>query len=178
MNKANNKRRRESQMRIERAFVNAIQTKELNEIFVTDICKEANVNRTTFYANYIDIYDLADKIKKHLGNEVANIFSEEEKEQGNTQENFLKLFTHIKENPIFYKIYFKLDTDSTFQVTENMVKEAAQYFKKSGYEKYLDYHVEFFRNGLNAVIKKWLAGGCKETPQEISEIFVREYSRY
>lgn len=36
--------------------------------------------------------------------------------------------------------------------------------------KHIDYHIEFFRTGLNAVIKKWLSNGCKETPKEINEL--------
>ncbi|MEE1049483.1 MAG: TetR/AcrR family transcriptional regulator, partial [Clostridia bacterium] len=56
MNVKNNKRRRESIDKIEKAFLNMLLTKELNEISVTQICKETNLNRSTFYANYIDIY--------------------------------------------------------------------------------------------------------------------------
>lgn len=40
--------------------------------------------------------------------------------------------------------------------------------------KYIDYHIGFFRAGLNAVIKKWLNSGCKETPEEINEIITSE----
>ena len=60
MNTANNRRRRESVERIEKVFIDMLQTKELNEISVSDICKQAGLNRTTFYANYTDIYGLAD----------------------------------------------------------------------------------------------------------------------
>ena len=63
MNTTNNKRKKDSQERIEKIFVELLQYKELNEVSVTDICKLANINRTTFYNNYLDIYDLADKIK-------------------------------------------------------------------------------------------------------------------
>lgn len=48
MNKANNKRKKASQMKIEKIFVELIQEKELNQISVTDICKLAKINRTTF----------------------------------------------------------------------------------------------------------------------------------
>ena len=65
MNTPNNKRKRESQEKIQKVFIELIQTKEINEITVSDICKKAKLNRTTFYSNYIDIYDLADKIKKN-----------------------------------------------------------------------------------------------------------------
>ena len=56
MNMKNNKRKRESMQKIEQVLVEFLQTKELNQISVSDICKKAGLNRSTFYANYIDIY--------------------------------------------------------------------------------------------------------------------------
>lgn len=55
MNVKNNKRRRESQDKIEKAFVELLQTREIKEITVSDIIKLTGLNRSTFYANYIDI---------------------------------------------------------------------------------------------------------------------------
>jgi hypothetical protein len=42
--------------------------------------------------------------------------------------------------------------------------------------KYMEYHIEFFRNGLNAIIKLWMDGGCKESPEEMVEILRQEYN--
>ena len=64
MNTPNNKRKKESIERIEKVFISLLQTNELNEISVSDICKLAGLNRTTFYANYTDIYGLA--IEYHM----------------------------------------------------------------------------------------------------------------
>lgn len=66
MNTKNNKRKRESKQKIEQVLMKFLQTKELNQISVSDICKKANLNRSTFYANYADIYELADTIKEKL----------------------------------------------------------------------------------------------------------------
>ena len=48
--------------------------------------------------------------------------------------------------------------------------------KKLYDDKYIDYHMEFFKAGLNAIIKKWLSNGCKESPEEIESILKSEYS--
>lgn len=66
MNTSNNKRKRVSQEKIEKIFLQMIQTKEISEIRISEICKQAKINRTTFYANYIDIYDLADKVRERM----------------------------------------------------------------------------------------------------------------
>ena len=51
MNVKNNRRRRESIERIEKAFIELLQTRELNEISVSDHCKICELLRSTFYAN-------------------------------------------------------------------------------------------------------------------------------
>ncbi len=169
MNTKNNKRRRESVERIEKAFVELLQIKELKEITVSDICKITGLNRSTFYANFLDIYDLADKLREKLEADFSELFHEDEEER----EAFgaLKMFTHIKENQIFYKTYFKLGYDEQHKVLVYDVKRAESDFGN----KNLKYHIEFFRNGINAIIKMWIEGGCKESPEEMAEILKAEY---
>ena len=170
MNTPNNKRRKNSQEKIERAFVHFLQTKEINEISVTDICKEAKLNRSTFYANYLDVYDLAEKIVQKIENDVFMLYQEERETKNNTND-FLKLFRHIKENQIFYKTYFKLNRDKHF-----IIQQYDTNLSKHMYEdKFIDYHIEFFMAGLNAIVKKWLNNDCKESPEEIDHILKSEY---
>ena len=171
MNISNNKRRKETRDKISKVFITLLQTKEINEISVTDICKLAKINRSTFYVNYLDIYDLADKIGQDLEQDVFSLY-QEERDTNHNSNNFLKLFKHIKDNQIFYKTYFKLKMD------QNIISQEYDYqLSKELYDdKYIDYHMEFFKAGLNAIIKKWLSNGCKESPEEIESILKSEYS--
>ena len=169
MNISNNKKRKKSQEQIERIFLQLIQKKNIDEISVSIICNMANLNRSTFYANYIDIYDLAEKIKKNMENEFAQFqLSNNAKQDSN---GYLNMFRYIKDNQIFFKTYFKLEEISKDIPTQYRVELAEKYYNN----KFIDYHIEFFRAGLNAIIKKWLNNGCKETPEEINEIITSEY---
>lgn len=170
MNIKNNKRRRESVSKIERAFIELLQSRELNKITVSDICKKAKLNRSTFYANYIDIYDLADKIKEYLESEINLLYKDERINKFNSND-YLKLFQHIKDNQIFYKTYFKLGYDNNYKILLYDTVQAEKYFAN----KYIEYHIEFFKYGLNALIKKWLDKNCAETPEEMAEILQSEY---
>ena len=169
MNVKNNKRRRESQEKIERAFIELLQGREIKDITVSDIIKIADLNRSTFYANYIDIFDLADKTREILENEFSNLFADYD--YFNERTGALKMFTHIKENQIFYKTYFKLCYDDKHLISIYDTKRA----EKENISNNINYHIEFFRNGLNAIIKLWLSGGCKESPEEMAEILKKEY---
>lgn len=172
MNTPNNKRRKASQNRIQQAFVQLLEEKELHKISVTDICKLAEVNRTTFYANYLDIYDLADAVQETLELDVASLYQEEHDLSYNSN-NFLKLFQHIYENQPLYKTYFKLGADRRFKLVQYDTEQAMRYYNN----EHMAYHVEFFRSGLNAVLQKWLENGCRETPEQINEIIMLEYRK-
>lgn len=169
MNVKNNRRRRESQEKIEKAFVELLQTRNIKEITVSDIIKITGLNRSTFYANYVDIYDLADKIRDNLENDFTSLFADYD--YYNERSGALKMFRHIKDNQIFYNTYFKLCYDDKHLISIYDPKRA----EKEHIDSNIKYHIEFFRNGLNAIIKMWLAGGCKESPEEMAEVLKQEY---
>jgi len=169
MNVKNNKRRKESQQKIEKAFIELLQIRDIKEITVSDLIKITGLNRSTFYANYIDIFDLADKTREKLECEFSNLFADYD--YFNQRTGALKMFTHIKENQLFYKTYFKLCYDDQHLISTYDVKRA----EKEHIDQNINYHIEFFRNGLNAIIKLWLAGGCRESAEEMAEVLKQEY---
>ena len=170
MNTKNNKRRRESVEKIEKVFVELLQTQELNEITVSDICKRAGINRSTFYANYVDLQELADKIVERLEEDV-NFLYREEIEEGFNSNDYLRLFRHIRDNQLFYKTYFKLGYDRHQTIKRYEISHAAEHFDN----RFIAYHMAFFKSGFNAIVKIWLAGGCVETPEEMDETIRTEY---
>ncbi len=169
MNVKNNKRRKASQEKIEKAFIVLLQNHQLKEITVSDIIKETGLNRSTFYANYLDIYDLADKTREKLEKDFSTLFADYD--YFNERSGALKMFSHIKENQLFYQTYFKLCYDEKHLISFYDPKRA----EKEHMDRNLKYHIEFFRNGFNTIIKMWLAGDCKESPEEMAEVLKQEY---
>ncbi len=169
MNTKNNKRRQHSRDLIEKTFVELLQTKELSEISVSEICKLTGLNRTTFYANYADIFSLADAIREKLELDVQELFENDVSSKFSASD-YLRLFYHIRDNQLFYKTYFKLGYDQG-QISLAELNDTYRVFP----DAYMQYHIAFFRAGFNAVVKMWLDGGCKETPEEIGDIFRSEY---
>lgn len=170
MNVHNNKRRQETIRRIEEVFLECLKTQELSQIKVSHICKKAEINRSTFYANFIDIYDLVDKIQIRLENEVIQLLEQEVYWQC-SDKDFLKLFQHMKENQNLYLFYFKLGSDrkQDLKLCDVCLKDIDLDVE------FVDYHIAFFKNGFNAIVKKWLDGGCEESPQQMKDILLGEY---
>ena len=152
MNTPNNKRKRESMDRIEKVFIELLQTKELNEISVPDI------------------YGLADTIRDNLENKVSDLYKDEIT-RGFNSNDYLKLFRHIKDNQVFYQTYFKLGYDSNYKIIRYDAILARKHFQN----RFIEYHMEFFKAGITQIIKLWLKNGCKESPEAMFEILKSEY---
>lgn len=170
MNTKNNKRRRDSVEKIEKAFVELLQSRDIKEITVSEICTMTGLNRSTFYANFIDVYDLAEKVMKDLQREFSEVFLDYD--YYNERTGAQRMFEHIKENQLFYRTYFKLEEICPSDWLPYDPQRAIDSF---GDDKNLKYHIEFFRSGLNAIIKLWLNGGCLESPFEMAQIIKTEY---
>ena len=169
MNTKNNKRRKASVEKIKSSFLELLKKKDITKITVSDVCEGANINRSTFYANFIDIYDLADKILVELHDEVGGFFGTCAADS-NISVRFEELFKHIKNHQALYLFYFKLgyehrkwDFRAFFDINE------------MEYGENLEYHIEFFKTGFNGMVKMWLENGCKETPQQMRDVLLYEY---
>jgi len=57
----------------------------------------------------------------------------------------------------------------------HMAEKPPKRAEKEHIDRNIKYHIEFFRSGLNTIIKMWLTDGCKESPEEMAEILRAEY---
>ena len=147
MNTHINRRHRETIAAIDTAFVSLLKEKELKDISVSELCESAEVNRSTFYENYTDVFALANAYSEKIEKQIAD--------QPHTDGEFAWIFDYIKANADVFEIYFKLGIS-----------------KKSA-----DYKTLFFRNGVYAVAKMWFEGGCKEPTEQMGEIVKREHTK-
>ena len=81
------------------------------------------------------------------------------------------MFRHIRENQVFYRTYFKLGYDNNYKIVTYDTELGKKYFRN----RFVSYHMEFFKSGLTQIIKLWLQNGCRETPEEMFEIIKSEY---
>lgn len=58
MNTKNNQRFQDMDIRLKSALLELMKDSDFEKITVKQICEKAQVNRSTFYAHYTDIYDI------------------------------------------------------------------------------------------------------------------------
>ena len=64
------KRTEKTRHSIYNAFIEMRSKKALERISVKELCELADINKSTFYAHYLDIYDLSDKIESEITAEI------------------------------------------------------------------------------------------------------------
>ncbi len=64
--KSSHKNAARSRHLIKQAFAELLNEKDMSKITVTDIVERANISRGTFYAHYLDVYDLYAAIQSNI----------------------------------------------------------------------------------------------------------------
>lgn len=73
---AEDRRVRKTKKAILNVFCELTETRKLNEITIKELCARADINKSTFYLHYRDIYDLADSLQNELIRDVCAIIEE------------------------------------------------------------------------------------------------------
>ena len=176
MNIKNNKRYKINSEKIETAFLALILNHKYEDITISQVCKQAGINRSTFYCHYDDINDLIIKIENKFANSMANIFN-----FGLRQNNdaFKEMFKFIKENKYFYKAFLSIsyqtlaETNTKIDILSNVKENKAA---PTSNEIELFYRASFFGAGIKELCRLWLERDCKESPEEMAFILYKEYT--
>ena len=75
------RRVRYTRMVIKESFINLLEKKDISQITIKEICKDADINRSTFYSHYTDQYDLMRKIQDELLDNIRDYLAELEKSE-------------------------------------------------------------------------------------------------
>lgn len=175
MNTKNNQRYKSGDKKIETAFLSLIYNKSYEDIKIIDICKSAQINRSTFYAHYDDINDLVVKIENKFASSVSAIF-----ECGTRWEHqaFVEMFEFIKKNKYFYKAFLNIPyiTFAEKKHKEHILGNIKNENLLKIDDVDLFYRSNFFGAGVKELCRLWLERDCAETPEQMASIISKEYT--
>lgn len=85
---------------LKESFIELLNKKDLNTITIKELCSNADLNRSTFYAHYQDIYQLLDEITKDMASHIP--FAEGIKKY--SIKNIEECIQYIQENKNIYSV--------------------------------------------------------------------------
>lgn len=171
--------------RMDEALLSLLQEKEFGYITVKEVCLRAGVNRSTFYLHYENTADLLEEAVAMIhaqfqasavlgGGEVS--LSEEtplEELFLVTDRRLIPYLEFVRENRHVYKaIHFQMEVFGGEGAYKRFFRTVfSPILSRFGVDRGKhEYVMEFYRNGLAAVLMKWVDGGCRESPEEIAGI--------
>ncbi len=167
-----------------------MKEKPLNKISVTEICSKADVNRSTFYAYYTDIYDLHQKIineffslQKNVIKHIQESIKTKSSLKDFTYQDFYQIIYYylktVEENTDLYKFIFNQNADNTVhvsfgKVTYHTIKDVLNPLIEESRADELKNAFTFVAGGTTAHIMKWVENNC-DTPIEILSAYIAKY---
>ena len=168
------------------ALISLLKKKPYEFITVSEICKTAEVNRSTFYLHYETIGDLLNETTRYLLDGFLSYFSTDTQSVAyNLQDCELHELVFICDTYLTpYFNYIKVHKE-IFQVAltqnklfgfENVYKQMFENIFNPILERFhypsdmRQYVMLYYLNGINAIIVEWLKNGCDKSTNEISKI--------
>lgn len=167
------------------ALVSLLKEKPLEKISVTEVCRRADVNRSSFYKHYLDIYDLMDKLEDEEYEKIYQATLKDIQLSPDMKDTPSRLrqqaLTAIRNNPEFYRLILadpnnrfltRLTKDTYTFLSDEYVpladREALFPMDLRPFEK--ECAIQYLLHGSISVMQLWLENGCKETVDEIDQV--------
>ena len=151
---------------IKKAFVSILAEKELNKVTVREISEKADINRATFYAHYLDVYDLYDKVEQEVLLEWSMLILR--LEESAPDDFFCVLIDHIYDNRDVFEMAFSPKSPGElriklYKVLEGLFRQiTAEKLDTDVRDDRLSYQIRYRAEGCIAVLCKWVTEGFKQ----------------
>lgn len=148
-----------------------LKDKKIKDITVLELCKEASINRTTFYKYFKDIDDLVLKLEENLLEDLKEYIVD-------IKRNFLISYTSkiIETVSIHKDIYARIlseNGDHTFlrrilSLVYNQSIDEWQHLLKKATRSDLEKIYNFIVDGTIGIVEEWIKNDCEEEPTNVS----------
>lgn len=159
---------------IKDSLLKLLETKEIHQVTVTDICKNADINRGTFYAHYKDAFDLLQSMEDELFNQILDYIDETPVEEY-SDSLLLKVIELISENKDLCKVLLCKQSDN--KILDRLIYVASKteieqiYSNSNEFTKaHLNYYIRYVVGGCISIIQAWLENNLPESPSELVKI--------
>ncbi|WP_296113192.1 TetR/AcrR family transcriptional regulator [uncultured Limosilactobacillus sp.] len=177
------KRNTKTKAKIERSFLQLMEDKGFNQLTVKDITQLAQINRSTFYLNYADKYDLLAKIEAKLFQNIHQILKLDKTNSYFDEASILAVLNYALANHRLVKVLTEGDLAS--QVESLLKQEIIAIVEEQLHVNFNQdpivnspYAREIFASSISAIIILWIKRDFQESVEEIMQILesLRQYS--
>lgn len=162
---------------LHQALLALLKTKTLETISVSVLCREAKVNRGTFYLHYTDVGALFDEHILHLLKDLEESYYEPYRHEphlaaSNLDPSTIRIFHHVKKYQPFYEIVFDKKSSLSYYYAlldkiKSLIQESTSIARIE--ERDISLQVAFQANAIMGLLIEWSIGGFDRSPEYMNE---------
>lgn len=171
------KRSLKTRKQLEDVLFDLLKVKDINKITVKEITVLADINRSTFYDHYCDIYDLLESVQNRVLGDIQMINKSVTISSLNSGDlNQLSLLLeYIKDNKEIFNILLNGHGNVQFVASLRKViseKFLKDFIGKSSYPNKEHYTLvsSFFISGCIGLIQNWVKNGSQVPVEQLTKI--------
>lgn len=175
----NDLRVRNTKKRLRQTFAQLMAEKPLQSITVAALCARAEINRSTFYAHYTDIYDLQQKLELEIYSEFQMTLSQVDLTSNSSEDKvpifMLTIFSFLKRNADMCAVFLGPHSDRQFVMNlldtakETTMVQYGQIYKKASSHQ-LELFYTFIAYGCIGLLEYWMKNGFQESVEEMAHL--------
>ena len=154
------------------AMIQCLQTTPVEKVTVTQICKLADINRSTFYVYYQDQMELYQQLETEfigkLDKEMSNLSSN----VTTYEEHFRRLVHCYSENDMLYMTMLK-SRSKAFKAAQREFIDKYHFMNSLIKESDRIMALDYYMNGFNGVVSAWIESGKKQSEDYIASFLIK-----
>lgn len=181
VNVKNNARFLATDRRIEAAAVMLLDNGTDRPLSVADICRKANINRSTFYEHFTDLDDMFAAMQEYLNDELTEAFRQAGLHEPLSEGSLRIYLTHIRQHRYFYRVTLKHSRRLPLDLGGETLWD--QRIRPAGADIGIndDAELAYFKDALiasiAAVLQRWIERDCEESVERITLIMFNAIPR-
>ncbi len=169
-------------IKMDKALISLLERKSFEYITISEICREAHVNRSTFYLHYENTCELLNEAMQYILNSFLSYFTVDIQNFSHSKLSQLNYITEdylnpylsfIKENRRIFSTAISNSKEFGFEkifakMHQNIFDPILERFHYPTEDR--KYVMRYYLSGINAVVNEWIKDDCKKSISNISQI--------
>jgi AcrR family transcriptional regulator len=169
------RRIRHTKQALRDSLIKLLKHKPIEKISVKELCEDADINRSTFYAHYQDPADLMAQIERELFrnlNEYLDGYHVKE-DEAETFRKIVMIVEYVRENAELCSTLINENGDFQKEIMVLLQNQLRDWQGVGIEADEVDYMLTFSITGSLGIFRKWLQEGLDKSPREIAEMVMR-----
>ena len=171
-----------SRQMIKKAFAEMLNEKDISKITVTDIVEKAGISRGTFYAHYMDVYDLYNAIQNNVMEAVRETMDAIGAKTllVDPTEVLTGAFRFLEEKKAYYKLFITTSRSNELvdrivtYVGERLTSEAEESFSEEDLKE-IKLFIYYSLGAIESLARAWLDDIVPLSAEECSALISKTY---